>query len=178
MAKKSIQTKERTKKTLTQSLEKYLLAIYDISKNNSNILVKDISKHLGIGGASTATAIRNLAKKGLINYVPYGNITLTKEGENLIQLKIYRHNTISNFLNQVLEIEKNSADKNASIIEYSMTQDVLIKFVHFLDFMKHCSCKEPKWLNSCKHSLKNGQILEKCTNCVAGKSGCGDCCSR
>ena len=175
MAKESTQTTQLTKKQLTQSLEKYLLAIYDISKNNSNIIVKDISKYLKIGGASTATAIKTLAKKGLINYVPYGNITLTKEGINLVQLKIYRHNTISNFLNQVLEIEKTSADKNASAVEYSMTQDVLTKFVQFLDFMKQCSCKEPKWLNSCKHSLKEGQISEKCQDCVSGKCGCKGC---
>ena len=175
MAKKSIQTTQLTKKTLTQSLEKYLLAIYDISKNNSNVIVKDVSNYLGIGGASTASAIKTLAKKKLIDYVPYGNITLTIEGINHIQLKIYRHNTISNFLNQVLEIEKTSADKNASAIEYSMTQDVLIKFVHFLDFMKQCSCKEPKWLKSCKYSLKDGQIPKKCTNCVSGKDGCKGC---
>ncbi len=177
MAKNSIQTTRQIKKTLTQSLEKYLLAIYDISKNNSNIIVKDVSKHLKIGGASTATAIKTLAKKGLINYVPYGNITLTEEGTNFIQLKIYRHNTISNFLNQVLEIEKTSADKNASAVEYSMTQDVLIKFVNFLDFMKQCSCKEPKWLISCKHSLKGGQLPKKCIDCVSDKGGCKDCCS-
>lgn len=161
---------KQNEKELTESLEKYLLAIYDISKNNSNIIVKDVSNYLKIGGASTATAIRTLAKKGLINYVPYGNIFLTQEGFNTVQLKMYRHNTISNFLNQVLEIEKTSANKNASAIEYSMTEDVLIKFVHFLDFMKQCSCKEPKWLNSCKHSLLDGQISEKCTNCT------GECC--
>lgn len=167
---------KQNEKKLTESLEKYLLAIYEISKNNSNIIVKDVSKYLSIGGASTATAIRTLAKRGLINYVPYGNISLTQKGYNTVQLKLYRHNTISNFLNQVLEIEKFSADKNASAIEYSMTEDVLIKFVHFLDFMKQCSCKEPKWLNSCKHSLSDGQISEKCTNCVSGC--CGDaCCS-
>lgn len=168
---------KQNEKELSESLEKYLLAIYDISKTNSNIIVKDVSNYLGIGGASTATAIRTLAKKGLINYVPYGNIFLTLEGFNTVQLKMYRHNTISNFLNQVLEIEKTSADKNASAIEYSMTEDVLIKFVHFLDFMKQCSCKEPKWLNSCKHSLSEGQISEKCTNCVSGCGGCKGCCS-
>ena len=94
MSKESIQNTRQFQKTLTQSLEKYLLAIYDISKSNSNIIVKDVSKYLKIGGASTASAIKTLAKKGLINYVPYGNITLTKEGINLVKLKIYRHNTI------------------------------------------------------------------------------------
>ncbi len=168
--------KENEKK-LTESLEKYLLAIYDISKDNSNIIVKDVSNYLGIGGASTAAAVKTLVKKGFINYVPYGNITLTQEGFNAVQLKMYRHNTISNFLNQVLEIEKTSADKNASAIEYSMTEDVLIKFVHFLDFMKQCSCKEPRWLNSCKHNLETGELPNKCSNCVSGcNDGCSGCC--
>ena len=168
---------EQNKKILTESLEKYLFAVYNLSKSNSNIIVKDVSNYLGVGGASTATAIRTLAQKGFINYVPYGCISLTQEGYNTIQLKLYRHNTISNFLNLVLEIDKTASEKNASAIEYSMTEDVLTKFVHFLDFMKQCSCKEPKWLTSCKHSLSDGQISEKCTNCVLGCDGCKGCCS-
>ena len=154
-----------------------LVSVYNLSKSNSNIIVKDVSNYLGVGGASTATAIRTLAQKGFINYVPYGCISLTQEGYNTIQLKIYRHNTISNFLNLVLEIDKTASEKNASAIEYSMTEDVLTKFVHFLDFMKQCSCKEPKWLTSCKHSLYDGKISEKCTNCVLGCDGCKGCCS-
>ncbi len=164
-----------SEKRLTESLEKYLLAIYDISKNNPNIIVKDVADYLNIGGASAATAIRTLARRGLINYIPYGNISLTQEGFNTVQLKIYRHNTISEFLNRVLEIEKTEADNNASAFEYSMTEDVLTKFVHFLDFMKQCSCKEPKWLKSCKHSLANGKISEKCVNCTSGCKDCNSC---
>ncbi len=167
---------KQNEKKLSESLEKYLLAIYDISKNNPDIIVKDVANYLGIGGASTATAIRTLAEKEYINYVPYGTITLTSKGLKAVQIKIYRHNTISNFLNQVLEIDLDSSDKNANAIEYSMTEDVLTKFVHFLDFMGKCSCKEPKWLNSCKHSLKAGKLLEKCANCTQGCSGCqGGC---
>ena len=57
-----------------------------------------------------------------------------------------------------------------------MTEDVLIKFVHFLDFMKQCSCKEPKWLNSCKHNLETGELSNKCSNCLSGcNGGCSGC---
>lgn len=162
-------------KNISESLEKYLLAIYEISKSNSNIIVKDVANYLKIGGASTAIAVKTLAERGFIEYVPYGAISLTTKGLNAVKIKIYRHNTISNFLNKVLEIDKENSDENASLIEYSMTEDVLTKFVHFLDFMEQCSCKEPKWLNSCKHSLTTGEISEKCANCV---SGCGGCCSQ
>ena len=165
-------------KNLTESLEKYLLAVYNISQNNSNIIVKDVANFLKIGGASTSNAIKTLAQKGYLNYVPYGKITLTPKGSDYIELKIYRHNTISDFLNLVLGTDKETADKNAKVIEYSMTEDVLVKFVHFLDFMKQCTCKEPKWLNSCKQTLENGELSGNCHNCINGQSRCGGGCCK
>ena len=164
-------------KRLTESLEKYLLAVYELTKNGNSIIVKDVSEYLKIGGASTAEAIKTLRDSGFVDYVPYGNINLTKEGQSVVELKLYRHDTIAKFLNKVLGIDIDNANKNANTIEYSMTEDVLIKFVHFLDFMTQCSCKEPKWIKSCKHSLANGKMSEKCEACKTTENCCGGCCS-
>ena len=153
---------------LTQSLETYLLAIEQLTENKKAIIVKDVSEFLNIGGASTADAIKKLKEKGYINYVPYGNITLTDKGEKTVIIKKYRHNTITEFLNKVLDIDIKKAEENADKIEYSMTEEVLARFVNFLDFMKQCSCSEPKWLKSCKSSLENGAINEKCKSCQGG----------
>lgn len=163
-------------KKLTESLEKYLLAVFELSKNNTAVMVKDVASYLKIGGASTAEAIRTLTERGFLDYVPYGDIKLTDKGLVAVDIKKYRHETISNFLNKVLNIEIEQAEKNASAMEYSMTEDVLSKFVHFLSFMEQCSCKEPKWIKSCKKSLEEGKISEKCTNCIATGQGCGSCC--
>lgn len=165
-------------KMLTESLEKYLMAVYELSKQNDSVMVKDISSYLKIGGPSTAEAIRTLAERGFIDYVPYSDIKLTEKGIIAIDIKQYRQETISKFLNKVLNIEKSDAEKNASAIEYSMTEDVLKKFVNFIAFMEQCSCKEPKWIKSCKHSLDDGQISEKCTACISGGAGCGSCCGK
>ncbi len=164
-------------KELTEALEKYLLAIFELSKENSQLKVKDVSKYLKIGGSTTSEAIKTLAKKGFIDYEPYSTISLTKKGIDAVELKIYRHNTISKFLNNVLEIDKENSEKNATKIEYSMTEEVLVKFVHFLDFMESCTCKEPKWVKSCKTTLQNGTMTDKCKTCISeNHSGCGKCC--
>ncbi len=159
-------------KKLTKSLETYLLAIDTLIEQKHSIIVKDVSLFLNIGGASTADAIKKLKEKGYINYEPYGNITLTSLGEQTVIIKKYRHETITSFLNQVLDIDFKKAEENAEVMEYSMTDDVLNRFVNFMDFMKQCCCPEPKWIKSCKSSLKNGEISEKCKNC---NGGC--CCS-
>lgn len=163
-------------KELTESLEKYLLAIADLLKENSEIKVKDVSNYLKIGGPSTADAIKTLATRGFINYVPYGTISLTPKGASSVEIKKYRHNAISKFLNMVLDIPQKDAEINANSIEYSMTEEVLIKFVHFLDFMGQCSCKEPKWIKSCQTALKDGKMSDKCQKCNAGNS-C-NCCGK
>ena len=59
------------KDKLTESLEKYLLAIYYIVQENKAARVKDVSKYLNIGGPATSDAVKTLAEKGFINYVPY-----------------------------------------------------------------------------------------------------------
>ena len=155
---------------LTKSLENYLLTIDTLLKKKETIIVKDIAEYLKIGGASTSEAIKKLKQKGYINYEPYGNITLTPQGENYVSLKKYRHNTILKFLNKVLDIDINSAKENAEKMEYSMTEDVLARFVHFMDFMEQCACSEQKWIKSCRFLLKTGEMSEKCKSCK------GSCC--
>ena len=160
-------------KKLTKSLETYLSAIADLSGTKENIIVKDVAEFLGIGGPSTANAIRKLKKQGYINYEPYGAITLTKLGEETIFVKNYRHNTITRFLNEVLDIDMKTAEENAEKLEYSMTEDVLVRLVHFMDFMEQCTCSEPKWVKSCKSTLATGEMTNKCKSCSGGCCGCG-----
>ena len=159
------------KKNLTKSLEKYLSAIDTLSEKNDFIIVKDVSEFLSIGGASTADAVKKLKEKGYVNYEPYGNITLTQLGKNTVNTNKYRKTTITEFLNKVLDIEISQAEENAEVLEYSMTDEVLTRFVHFVEFMKTCACSEQKWITSCKKSLISGEISEKCKNC-SGKCCC------
>lgn len=158
---------------LTKSLETYLLAIDKLLEDKKTIIVKDVAQHLKYGGATTADAVKKLKEKGYVNYEPYGNITLTDLGEKTVIIKKYRYNTITKFLNEVLNIDLKNAQYNAEQMEYSMTDDVLSRLVNFLDFMHQCSCSEPKWVKSCKSSLETGKLNSKCKSC---SGGC--CCSK
>ncbi len=170
--------KRKENSELTESLEKYLLAIYEIVKVNTAARVKDVSNYLNIGGPATSDAVKTLAERKFINYVPYGIITITKKGREKAEEKLKRHHTIKNFLEKVLLVDSEKIETSARQIEYSMPDDVLERFVNFLAFMENCSCKEPKWLNSCKHNLETGELPSKCSNCVSGcNSGCSGCCS-
>ena len=116
--------------------------------------------------SSVSEAIKILAEKQLINYEPYGIITLTDEGENLAQGVLNRHKIIFNFFENVLAVQSDMAEKDASKIEHEMSDEVLKKFVMFLEFMQSCSCKEPKWMKSFKHYSGSGVFSDKCQKCM------------
>ena len=164
---------------LTESLEKYLLAIYEIVKVNTAARVKDVSNYLNIGGHATSDAVKTLAERKFINYVPYGIITITKKGIEKAEEKLKRHHTIENFLEKVLLVDTEKIETSARQIEYSMPDDVLDKFVNFLTFMENCSCKEPKWVRSYNYYSKNGKMQDKCLNCIKNKEKFdnSNCCS-
>ena len=104
------------KNELSESLEKYLLAIYEIVKVNQAARVKDVSNYLKIGGPATSDAVKTLAERGFINYVPYGIITITSKGQKKAEEKINRHKTISNFLEKVLLVEPEKLIKVQKIL--------------------------------------------------------------
>ena len=100
-------------KELTESLEKYLLAIYEIVKINNTAKVRDVANYLNVGSPTASEAVKNLALKGFINYVPYSMITINEKGQLLAEKKIRRHQIICNFFENVLMVEKNKIDEYA-----------------------------------------------------------------
>lgn len=153
-------------KTLTASFEKYLCAIYEIQNINEAARVKDIAEFLSIGAPSVSEAMKALDKKGCINYEPYGKITLTESGKQIVEEKLKRSEIIFNFLKDVLLVDETIIEKNAQTIEYAMDEAVLEKFVSFLTFMQTCSCKEPKWIKSFKHYATQKKLQDKCLSCI------------
>lgn len=156
----------KAKKSLTASSENYLKAIYAIVSKNKAAKAKDISNYLGIGPSSVTEALQGLAARALINYEPYGLITLTEEGEKVAIEISYRHNILADFLENVLCVDGKVANANANKIEYGVSEEVLDKFVKFLEFMQMCSCKEPKWMKSFKYYAAEGRLKAKCNQCI------------
>lgn len=156
-------------KELTRSLERYLIAIYELINENDNVMVKDVAEKMQIGGASTSEAIKTLANRGYIDYQPYCSIKITEKGTRTAEEKILRHDTIAKFLSEVLLIEDENIEECASKMEFSMPDDVFERFIKYLSFMQKCSCKEPKWVKSFHKYLEQGEMQEKCVFCAKNK---------
>ncbi|AQT69368.1 Manganese transport regulator [Anaerohalosphaera lusitana] len=124
---------------LTASLEDYLEAIFNISAKGSVARSKDIAQMLDVSPASVTGALRTLAEKELVNYKPYGLVTLTPEGENEARRIVHKHNIIKLFFVDILGIDHNTAQQAACEAEHSFGPKIINKLVSFVEFFSRQS---------------------------------------
>ena len=130
---------QRESQGLSASLEDYLEAIFNIAGESKVARSKDIAKSLGVAKSSVTGALRLLAKKGLVNYRPYGYVTLTDLGAAEAARITRKHNILKSFLANVLGIEINIAQQAACKAEHALGPEVIVRLLHFIEFVTQSS---------------------------------------
>ena len=120
---------------LSASLEDYLEAIFNLAADSNAARSKDIAKVLGVAKPSVTGALKLLAKKGLVNYKPYGYVTLTGAGIAEASRVVRKHNILNSFFINVLGIEASSAQQAACKAEHALGPDVIARLLCFIEFV-------------------------------------------
>ena len=144
---------------ISKSLEEYVKAMYILNRQTGQIRVTDIANKMNISKASVNKAVKNLKEEGMLDYKAYGDIKLTKSGEELAQKLLEAYDIGVLFFRDVLGLGENEAIKNAESLKSSISDEgfnALAKYVH-----KELNLSE---LN-CLYDINN----EKCRTCVKRK---------
>ncbi len=131
---------------LSESLEDYLEAILHIIDDNGVAYPRDIAKALKVSNASVTGALRALSERGLINYAPYMPVTMTATGEEHAREITRRHETLSSFLRDFLDVEPMLADETACKMEHILSQEIVQKFARLAQFVKSHPAIKKEWL--------------------------------
>jgi len=130
---------------LTETLEDYLEAVYDIIDDKGGVRVKDIAKRLDVKNSSVTVALRSLRDSGFINYEPYGIISLTKPGYKEARRLSETHQVFRRFFVHVLGVEKEAANETACRMEHTMSPEVMARFLQFMKFLSTDTVIEENW---------------------------------
>ena len=123
---------------LTKSLEDYLETIYELVRDQKLARVKDIAKARGVRAGSVSPAMRRLAAMGLIDYAHREYIDLTPEGEKLARSIYARHQLLTRFFEQFLQMPSDEAKSNACAMEHSLSAQGMEHLVRFFEFLQVC----------------------------------------
>ncbi len=112
---------------MTQSLEDYLEAVGNLAQNGAVPRVKDIAKVLGLSKPSVHIALHLLEDHGMIIHEPYQDIIITEKGiEKYNEIKA-KHDMLSTFLQTILGVSKENAEKDACQMEHILSEETLEK---------------------------------------------------
>lgn len=118
---------------ITPSLEDYLETIYFIYLKNHAVRVTDVAVEMGISKPSVNKAINNLKNKGYVNHELYGLLSLTDEGMDIAKSVARRHETITRFLSKIIGVDEETAEKEACLIEHTLSAETFDKLETFVD---------------------------------------------
>ena len=152
---------------ITISLEEYLKTIYILKKQKGEIRVTDIAEKMNCTKPSVNKAIKNLKTEGLINYEVYGSIDLTISGEKLAKKIIEAYDIVYIFLTEVLEINKEKAEKEAKSIKSAVddeTLNKLVKYVHKVLDLDNLDCDYDINKERCINCVRRSSAKEKIKN--------------
>lgn len=121
---------------LSASMEDYLEAIFNLSASNKVARSKNIAEALSVSRSSVTGALRGLSEKGLINYKPYGYITLTEKGLQAASGIARKHGVIKSFFVDVLGVEDSAAQKAACEAEHAFGSDIISRLEGLIAFAK------------------------------------------
>lgn len=125
----------KKQQNLSASLEDYLEAIFFLTRNSAVARSKDIADGLAVARPSVTGALRQLAEKGLINYEPYGLVSLTKAGHTRAAGVAKKHDIIKSFFVDVLGVDTESAAEAACRAEHTLGKPIVAKLMSFIEFV-------------------------------------------
>lgn len=121
---------------LSSQLEDYLEAIDVLGQAGGTARVRDIALHVGVHKSTVTAALHNLSERGLVNYRPYGEITLTETGRDTAREVRRKHRVIRGFLVNVLGLDAGVADANACRLEHDFGPAAFHRLCLFSEFLE------------------------------------------
>lgn len=144
-------------KDITSSLEEYLKTMYILNKVKGQIRVTDIANELNLTKSSVNRAIKILNEEKYINYETYGDITFTKTGEKKALEIIRRNEILKAFLVKVLEVDENTAVKEAKNMKHAISEDTITKLEKYIESIidiETLGCDFDPTSEKCKNCVK------------------------
>jgi DtxR family Mn-dependent transcriptional regulator len=120
----------------SESIEDYIKAIFQLSKDDGLVQTSAIAERLDVRPASVSNMMRRLATLELVNHEPYRGVQLTDDGEQLARRMVRRHRLLERFLVEILDYPWDEVHEEAERLEHAVSP----RFVDRLDeFLKNPS---------------------------------------
>mgnify|MGYP003681903055 CR=1 FL=1 len=143
-------------------MEDYLEAMANLREEEKVVRVNQIGQALGVKMPSVTSALERLSEQELVVHEKYGYVELTPEGNNVAKDVIRRHEALSRFFAEALNIDHKTAEEDACKIEHVISPLSMERLVKFLEFTEACPLGEANFPKRYKYYLEHGELPKEC----------------
>ena len=120
--------------SLTESLEDYLVSIFEISKECNVVRINEIAKKSGVRVSSAFNAVKTLVEKNFVTHERYGYVLLTDYGIEQARILYERRKTLLSLLINVVGVSENVAIRDVHKIEHDLSKETLEALVNSANY--------------------------------------------
>ena len=147
---------------MTRAEENYLKAIFHLGGNTSKLIsTNSIAEEMETKPSSVTDMAKKLADKGLVDYVRYQGVSLTKKGEKTALAIIRKHRLWEVFLVKKLDFTWDEVHEVAEQLEHIKSEKLIDKIDALLDFPKYDPHGDPIPTKSGEFQEQEKQLLSE-----------------
>jgi DtxR family Mn-dependent transcriptional regulator len=110
--------------SLTQSMENYLKAIFEIQEWADRASTSSIAERMSIAPPSVTAMVKKLAELRLVTHEPYQGVRLTRAGEMAAAEVVRHHRLIEKYLADALGVPWDRVHEEAEKLEHVISEDL------------------------------------------------------
>lgn len=107
-----------------ETIERYLLAISEIEDACGKVRTNAIAERLAVAPSTVSEICRKLSRCGYLSWRPYGEISITASGMEVVRRVRQRYKTALSLL-KVLGVEADRAREEARRLEHAMSDEII-----------------------------------------------------
>ena len=155
--------KQEAQREQTASMEDYLEAVAMLRGKGKVVRVSQISRKLKVTMPSVTSALKKLSEQELVEHERYGRIKLTPEGNKVARDVIRRHKALTRFFAEALDIDYETAEKDACKIEHVISPLSMERITKFVEFIEACPLGEANFPSRYEYYLDHGELPQDCS---------------
>lgn len=139
---------------VSPSLEQYIEAIADLLTRDKVCSVSDIAEQVQVSRPAASRAVRELSEQNLVDHKAYGYVDLTPKGRSIADRLSARHETLYNFLREILGFDEQWADQEACRLEHQVDDGLVARMGELAAFLDSDEDVGKRWRRRLQRFLR------------------------
>lgn len=138
---------------VSSRVEDYLEALFQLEASGRRLTVTALAEKLLLTKGTVATGVKKMEKAGFVSHAAYGDVFLTPEGREIGWRILTKHEALTSFFCEILNIDPEKSEEIACLMEHSLDGKAAGRFFNLTNRLYEARLSQKEWMTELIESL-------------------------